>query len=380
MPYFYSAMGNQKSGIKDLVAVLVKISYLEMSAMNYSAMLPFFELTSSLLAQAAANQGDTAALDRFWVVLFWVILAVVGLFFLGIGLAFLTYGKLWFQAWMSSANVSMMSLIGMHFRRVRAQVIVTAKIMARQAGIDISKRGGISTDMLEAHYLAGGDVMRVIHAIIAAQRANIDLGFDRAAAIDLAGRDVLDAVKTSVYPKVIDCPDPARSGKAVLSAMAKDGVELRIRARVTVRTNLEQLIGGATEETIIARVGESIISSIGSSDRHQDVLENPDRISRAVLERGLDAHTAFEIVSIDIADIDVGENIGARLQVDQAEADTRVAQAAAEKRRAEAIAREQEMTAEVSARRAALIEAEANVPRAIAAAFRAGNIRPATTN
>jgi uncharacterized protein YqfA (UPF0365 family) len=177
---------------------------------------------------------------------------------------------------------------------------------------------------------------------------------------------------------VIDCPDPVRSGKNYLSAMAKDGVELRIRARVTVRTNLNQLIGGATEETIIARVGESIISSIGSSDRHQDVLENPDRISRAVLDRGLDAHTAFEIVSIDIADIDVGENIGARLQADQAEADTRVAQAAAERRRADAIAREQEMKAEVANRRAMLVEAEANVPRAMAEAFRVGNIRSAS--
>lgn len=322
------------------------------------------------LAQQA-EASDTA--KTIWMILY-IVFALVGLVVLGMFFAFLTYGKLWFQAFMSSANVSIMSLIGMHFRKVRAQVIVTAKIMAKQAGLDISRKGGITTDMLEAHYLAGGDVMRVIHAIIAAQRANIDLDFDRAAAIDLANRDVMDAVKTSVYPKVIDCPDPVRTGKTVLSAMAKDGVELRIRARVTVRTNLEQLIGGATEETIIARVGESIISSIGSSDRHQDVLENPDRISRAVLERGLDAHTAFEIVSIDIADIDVGENIGARLQADQAEADTRVAQAAAEKRRAEAIAHEQEMKADVALRRAALVQAEANVPRAMADAFRKGNI------
>ncbi len=305
----------------------------------------------------------------------WIGIGFLVLVAFGLGMAFLTYGKLWIQAYMSSAQVSMMSLIGMGFRKVRPQVIVTAKIMARQAGIDISKKGGITTDMLEAHYLAGGDVMRVIHAIIAAQRADIDLDFDRAAAIDLAGRDVMDAVKTSVYPKVIDCPDPQRSGKNFLSAMSKDGVELKIRARVTVRTNLEQLIGGATEETIIARVGESIISSIGSSDKHQDVLENPDRISRAVLERGLDAHTAFEIVSIDIADIDVGENIGARLQADQAEADTRVAQAAAEKRRAEAIAKEQEMKAEVAKQNAQLVLAEADVPMAMAEAFRAGNLR-----
>ena len=246
--------------------------------------------------------------------------------------------------------------------------------MAAQAKLDINRQNGISTKRLEAHYLAGGDVMKVTNAIIAANRAGIDLDFDRAAAIDLAGRDVLDAVKTSVYPKVIDCPDPQRSGKATLSAIAKDGVELRIRARVTVRTNLEQLIGGATEETIIARVGESIISSIGSADMHGEVLENPDRISKAVLSRGLDAHTAFEIVSIDIADIDVGENIGARLQADQAEADVRVARAKAEKRRAEAIAHEQEMKAQVAENKAALVLAESEVPQSLAEAFRRGGV------
>lgn len=309
---------------------------------------------------------------RVWI---WIVVAVLGFFLLLLVFMAAKYGNLWFQAFMSSADVSMFSLIGMHFRRVSPAVIVKAKVMAKQAGLNISRRDGISTDQLEAHFLAGGDVMRVTNSIIAAQRANIDLNFDRAAAIDLAGRDVMDAVKTSVYPKVIDCPDPQRSGKNFLSAMSKDGVELKIRARVTVRTNLEQLIGGATEETIIARVGESIISSIGSSDRHQQVLENPDRISRAVLERGLDAHTAFEIVSIDIADIDVGENIGARLQADQAEADTRVAQAAAEKRRADAIAKEQEMKADVAKQRAQLVMAEAQVPRAMADAFRQGNMR-----
>ncbi len=305
----------------------------------------------------------------------WAGIAVLLFMAAGLGMALLTYGKLWFQAYMSGADVSMFSLIGMGFRKVRPDMIVKAKVMAKQAGLDISRRNGISTEQLEAHYLAGGDVMKVTNSIIAAQRANIDLDFDRSAAIDLAGRDVMDAVRTSVYPKVIDCPDPERSGKNVLSAMSKDGVELKIRARVTVRTNLEQLIGGATEETIIARVGESIISSIGSSEKHQDVLENPDRISRAVLERGLDAHTAFEIVSIDIADIDVGENIGARLQADQAEADTRVAQAAAEKRRADAIAREQQMKADVALQRAQLVMAEAEVPQAMADAFREGNLR-----
>ena len=309
----------------------------------------------------------------------WKIGLIVGIVFaigviLLVGAAFVTYGKLWIQAYMSNADIQMWSLIGMGFRKVKPTVVVTAKIMAVQAGLDINRKSGISTDRLEAHYLAGGDVMRVTNAIIAAHRASIDLDFDRAAAIDLAGRDVLDAVKTSVYPKVIDCPDPQRSGKNLLSAIAKDGVELKIRARVTVRTNLEQLIGGATEETIIARVGESIISSIGSSETHQEALENPDRISKAVLERGLDAHTAFEIVSIDIADIDVGENIGARLQADQAEADTRVARARAESRRAEAIAEEQEMKANVAAQQAELVMAEADVPNAMAEAFRAGHM------
>jgi uncharacterized protein YqfA (UPF0365 family) len=285
------------------------------------------------------------------------------------------YGSLWFQAFMSSADVTLGSLIGMGFRQVNPRVIVTAKVMAAQAGLDIGRREGISTQRLEAHYLAGGNVMGVLNAIIAAHRAGIDLDFDRASAIDLAGRDVLDAVRTSVHPKVIDCPDPSRSGKTTLSAIAKDGVELRIRARVTVRTNLEQLIGGATEETVIARVGESIISSIGSSVTHKEVLENPDRISRAVLARGLDAHTAFAIVSIDIADIDVGENIGARLRADQAEADTRVARAQAERRRAEAVASEQENKAKVAENRAKLVLAESQVPLAMAEAFRQGNLQ-----
>lgn len=312
--------------------------------------------------------------DQVWYIATMAGVILLVIILLGLGAAFIAYGKLWFQAYMSSADVGLLSLVGMGFRQVRPGVIVTAKIMAAQAGLNIKRSDGISTQRLEAHYLAGGDVMRVINAIIAAQRAKINLDFDRAAAIDLAGRDVLDAVKTSVYPKVIDCPDPQRSGKNFLSAIAKDGVELKIRARVTVRTNLEQLIGGATEDTIIARVGESIISSIGSSDTHQHVLENPDRISKAVLERGLDAHTAFEIVSIDIADIDVGENIGARLQADQAEADTRVARATAEQRRADAIAKEQEMKAGVVEKKARLVLAEAEVPRAMADAFRAGNL------
>jgi uncharacterized protein YqfA (UPF0365 family) len=291
----------------------------------------------------------------------------------------LAFGTLWFQAFMSSADISMASLVGMYFRQVRAQVIVTAKIMAAQGGLDISRPNGITTQRLEAHYLAGGNVMNVMNAIIAAHRAGIDLDFDRAAAIDLAGRDVLDAVRTSVHPKVIDCPDPKRSGKTTLSAIARDGVELRVRTRVTVRTNLEQLIGGATEETVIARVGESIISSIGSSESHLAVLENPDMITRTTLKRGLDAQTAFQIVSIDIADIDVGENIGARLNADQAEADMRVARAKAEQRRAEAQATEQVMKAKTAENRAVLVLAEAEIPKAMAEAFTNGRMQVASS-
>ncbi|HUY31567.1 MAG TPA: flotillin-like protein FloA [Pirellulales bacterium] len=302
-------------------------------------------------------------------------IAVVFLAGIAVTLALLMmmYGNIWFQAYMSNARVSLLSLVGMSLRQVNARLIVQSKIMAMQAGIANDASAGISTRRLEAHYLAGGNVPGVIRAIIAAHRADIDLDFDRAAAIDLAGRDVLDAVQTSVSPKVIDCPDPQKSKKPTLSAIAKNGVELRVRARVTVRTNIKQLIGGATEETVIARVGEGIITAIGSSTDHFLVMEKPDLISKAVLARGLDAQTAFEIVSIDIADIEVGENIGARLQADQAEADTRVARARAEERRAVAIAREQEMRAKVAENRARVVLAEAEVPLAMAAAFREGN-------
>lgn len=330
-------------------------------------MLPL-EFVPTLLAQ---NQNSTAT---FWWVLALGIAGIAAIFFFIAAIAFAVYGKIWFQAYMSSADVSLPALIGMGFRQVRTQLIVQAKIMAAQAGLDINRRTGISTQRLEAHYLAGGNVMNVIQAIIAAQRAGIELDFDQAAAIDLAGRDVLDAVRTSVHPKVIDCPDPRRSGLNTLSAIAQNGVELRVKARVTVRTNLNQLIGGATEETVIARVGQGIVSSIGTAKTHLQVLENPDLISRAVLERGLDVQTAFKIVSIDIADLSVGENIGARLQADAAEADTRVARATAEQRRAEAIATEQEMRARVAENRALLVEAEGKVPLAMADAFRKGNL------
>jgi len=295
---------------------------------------------------------------------FAIVIAIVLLFFFPI----------WFQAYMSSANVSLRSLVGMSFRRVNSRVIVQGKIMAMQARLGRERESGITTKRLEAHYLAGGSVPKVITALIAAHRADIPLNFDQAAAIDLAGRDVLEAVQTSVYPKVIDCPDPTKSTKSTLSAIAKNGVELKVRARVTVRTNLDGLIGGATEETIIARVGEGIITSIGSADTHFQVMENPENISRAVLKKGLDSQTAFEIVSIDIADIDVGENIGARLQGEQAKADTRVAQAKAEERRAMAMAREQEMKSEVARNRARVVLAEAEVPQAMATAFRNGNM------
>ncbi len=296
---------------------------------------------------------------------------LAGLVLLVMALMFMYNGSLWFQAYMSGADVSIWSLVGMDLMRVNKNVITQGKVMAAQSGLNISRKDGITTQRLAAHFLAGGNVMRVIHAIIAAQRAGISLDFDQASAIDLAGRDVLDAVRTSVLPKVIDCPDP-RAGRPALSAIAKDGIELFVKARVTVRTNLGQLIGGATEETIIARVGEGIITSIGSSENHKLVLAQPDRISKAVYNRGLDAHTAFEIVSIDIANVQVGQNIGARLQYDQAEADTRVARAKAEQRRTEAVAVEQEMKARVAKNRAQLLLAEAEVPLAMADAFKNG--------
>jgi uncharacterized protein YqfA (UPF0365 family) len=255
----------------------------------------------------------------------------------------------------------------MSLRKVSPAIIVRGKVMAVQAGLQIDTRA------LEAHYLAGGHVPNVVRALIAANRADLDLDFKTATGIDLAGRNVLEAVQTCVYPRVIDCPDP-RKGKDTLDAVAKDGIQLRAKARVTVRTNLARLVGGATEETVIARVGEGIVSAIGSAESHKAVLENPDVISKAVLQKGLDAQTAFEIVSIDIADVDVGENIGAKLQAAQAAADLQVAKAKAEERRAMAVAREQEMAASVTENRAKVVLAEAEIPKAMAEAFRAGNL------
>ena len=268
-------------------------------------------LLSSFLLAAGRKRNFLQDFDWDQYGLAVVGLVVLGLIMLVLAFVVLKYGSLWFQAFMSRADITLWSLVGMGLRQVDPKMILTAKVMAVQAGLSVQRRDGISTARLEAHFLAGGDVMGVINAIIAAERAKLDLDFDKAAAIDLAGRDVLDAVRTSVYPKVIVCPDPKASGKSTLSAIARDGIELRVNAQVTVKTNLHQLIGGATEETIIARVGESIISSIGSAEKHNHVLENPDLITKAVLARGLDSQTAYEIVSIDIGDIDVGENIGA---------------------------------------------------------------------
>jgi uncharacterized protein YqfA (UPF0365 family) len=282
------------------------------------------------------------------------------------------YLRLWVQSYASSAGIGLFDLVAMSFKKVNPTVIVRSKIMAVQAGL--GDASGVTRQALEAHYLAGGRVPLVVQALIAANKAKIkELDFKLAAAIDLAGRDVREAVQTSVYPKVIDCPG-RNSGRESLDAVAKNGIQLKVKARVTVRTNLNQLIGGATEETIIARVGEGIVSAIGSAERHSDVLENPDVISKTVLARRLDANTAFEIVSIDIADIDVGANIGARLQADQAEADTRVARANAEGRRAMAVAREQEMIASIEESQAGLVDAEAEVPKAVAESLTSGQL------
>jgi len=306
---------------------------------------------------------------------------IAGLMLLACSIALLIvvyhFGGLWLQAYMSGSHVSLLNLIGMQLRQVNPESIVRARIMGRQASLTLSDRDWLSTARMEALVLAGGDINQVVQAIIVAHRAGLDLDFDRAAAIQLAGRNVLDAVQTSVSPKLIDCPDPQRSARRSLSAVAKDGVELRVRARVTVRTNLDQLIGGATEDTIVARVGQGIISAIGSTKTHMEVLETPERISKSVLARGLDSNTAFEIVSIDIADIDVGENIGARLQADQADADMRLSQAEAEMRRAEAVAYQHEMRAKVAENRALLVLAEAQVPRGLSHAIRAGQFRAA---
>lgn len=292
-------------------------------------------------------------------ILFVMGLIIVAIIVLAIILTFVPLG-LWISALAAGVRIGIFNLIGMRLRRVIPSRIINPLIKATKAGLDLS------VDKLEAHYLAGGNVDRVVNALIAAQRANIPLEFERAAAIDLAGRDVLQAVQMSVNPKVIETPK--------VSAVAKDGIEVIVKARVTVRANIDRLVGGAGEETILARVGEGIVTTVGSSESHKEVLENPDRISQTVLNKSLHAGTAFEILSIDIADVDVGRNIGAQLQIDQAEADKRIAQAKAEERRAMAVAKEQEMRAAVQEMRAKVVEAEAEIPKAIAAALREGKL------
>jgi uncharacterized protein YqfA (UPF0365 family) len=288
-------------------------------------------------------------------------LIVVALILIGITVlfSFIPVG-LWISAIAANVKIGIFQLVGMRFRRIPPALIVNSQIKADKAGLTIS------TNQLEAHYLAGGNVDRVINALIAAERANIALTYELAAAIDLAGRNVLEAVQMSVNPKVIETPE--------ISAMARNGIEVRARARVTVRANIARLVGGAGEETIIARVGEGIVTTVGSSDSHKAVLENPDLISKTVLDKGLDAGTAFEILSIDIADVDVGRNIGAQLQMDQAEADKKIAQAKAEERRALAVAKEQEMVAYVQEMRAKVVEAEAEIPRAMSEALKSGKL------
>jgi uncharacterized protein YqfA (UPF0365 family) len=283
-----------------------------------------------------------------------IIAAIILLYFIGSSIS------LWVQAIVSGARVGLLNIVFMRFRKVPPKLVVESKIMAVKAGIEIS------TDDFESHFLAGGNLSRVVQALIAADKANIELPFNRAAAIDLAGRDVLEAVQMSVNPKVIETP--------LITAMSKDGIQLKALSRVTVRANIDKLVGGAGEETILARVGEGIVSTIGSSETHKQVLENPESISETVLAKGLDSGTAYEILSIDIADVDVGKNIGAELETDRAEADKRIAQAKAEERRAMAFAVEQEMKARVEEMRAKVVEAEAEVPLAMAEAFKKGNL------
>ena len=309
-----------------------------------------------------------AQIENKGMLLLWGVLGVAGLI---ATILLLNFGSVWVRAYASDASVTFGELIGLWLRRVPIGMIVDFRITAVKSGL------AISIDQLNAHFLAAGNVEAVVQALIAAKKAGIHLDFDRACAIDLAtkgtGKTVLEAVRTSVNPKVIDCPAPG-SGKVTIDAVAKDGIAVKVKARVTVRTNLDRFVGGATEETIIARVGEGIVTTIGSSESYKAVLENPDRISKTVLEKGLDSGTAFEILSIDIADVDVGENVGAKLQAEQAEANKLIAQAQAEVRRAAAVATEQEMVARVSEMRARVVEAEAQVPLAMAEAFRNGNL------
>ncbi|MCX7387595.1 MAG: flotillin-like protein FloA [Planctomycetales bacterium] len=323
----------------------------ELHSATLNAMLPLGVLTFKQMLLAGGS----------------VIIVILMLLFLGV---FASVASLWFRAYMSGAGIGPLQMVVMKLKKVNPQLIVDTRIMLVQAGLD-----DITTIALESHYLAGGNVPLVIRALIAAHRAQIPLDWKTASAIDLAGRNVLEAVQTSVKTKVIDCPDPSRSGRPTLDGVARDGIQLKAKARVTVRTNIKQLIGGATEETIIARVGEGIVSAIGSCASHKEVLANPMLIARAVLAKGLDSQTAYEIVSIDIADIDIGDNVGARLQADQAEADMRIARAHAEERRAAAVALEQEMRALTQENQAEVVLSESAIPKAMAEAYRQGALR-----
>lgn len=315
----------------------------------------------TVIAQGTGR--TTGSGNAVWYVVAGVILVFLLIVFFVIG----QFIHLYIQALVSGAHVKMLDLIGMKLRKVDLRTIVYSRIRAVKAGLDIT------TAQLETHYLAGGRVPNVVSAMISARSAKIPLDWDTASAIDRAGRDIVDAVNTSVNPKVIDCPS-ATGPRSTIDAVAKDGIQLKVKARVTVRTNIKQLVGGATEETVIARVGQGIVSTIGSATDHKAVLENPDEITKTVMEQGLDSGTAFEILSIDIADIDVGENIGAKLQTDQALADTKRAQAAAESRRAMALALEQENKAKIQENRALVVLAESEVPKALSDALRKGNL------
>jgi uncharacterized protein YqfA (UPF0365 family) len=322
---------------------------------------------SMLRLLAAADNFPGRAEPNPWNIVMVVAGLIVCVIVVILMVIFFSFLRLWVQCLLTGAQISILDLVGMKLRNVDYPMIVRQKIALVQANVKISTRD------LEAHYLSRGNVPKTATAVIAAHKAGMDLPWRTAAAIDLAGRDVLDAVKTSVNPKVIDCPDPGK-GRLTLDGVCKNGIQLRAKARVTVRTKLDRLVGGATEETIIARVGEGIVKAIGSAEHHTDVLANPNIISQAVLKNSLDSQTAFEIVSIDVADVDVGENIGAKLQADQAAADLRVAQARAERRRAAAVAREQKMRALVEENRAKVVQAEAEIPMAIAQAFRGGQL------
>jgi uncharacterized protein YqfA (UPF0365 family) len=324
-----------------------------------------FEMTFQLAQAAQAGTGVTFTEVLMYCFLGFAVFCLIIL----LGL-FASVFSLWFRALMSGAWISWLNLIVMKLKKVNPNLIVDCRIMTVQAGLNT-----ITTNQMESHFLAGGDVQLIVKALIAAHRAKIPLDWNTAAAINLAGRNVLEAVQTSVKTKVIDCPDPARTGRPTLDGIAKNGIQLKAKARVTVRTNIMQLIGGATEETVIARVGEGIVSAIGSCESHKEVMANPALITKAVLAKGLDSQTAYEIVSIDIADIDIGDNVGARLQADQAEADMRIARAHAEERRAAAVAVEQEMKALTMENQAHVVLSEAEVPRAMAEAFRQGNLR-----